>query len=126
MIYSGTYSTLTATLLGNTSGLVGTVAVRVVDGTGSSIVTRTTSGITEPVAGSGFYVATIALSALSSAPSPGHYFVMWDDGSTSPGHVATEDLILHQTTTLSAALRSVASAANSHNAENVSVGLFVA
>jgi hypothetical protein len=99
--------------------------VRVIDGTGTVIVSRRTSGITEPIAGTGLYVATIDLTALTSQPSPGHYFVVWDDGSATPGHVAVEDLILHQTTTLSAALRSVANTTISHNAEDISVGLFI-
>ena len=126
MIYAGTYSSFQATLEWGTSGLVGTLGVRVIDSTGGAIVARRTTGIAEPLAGSGFYVATIDLTALSSAPAPGHYYVFWDDGATTPGHIATEDLLLHKTTTLSAALREINAAAISHNAENVSVGFFVA
>jgi hypothetical protein len=100
--------------------------VRVIDSTGTSIVSRRTTGITEPVAGSAFYVASIDLTALASAPAPGHYFVMWDDGSVTPGHVSTEDLLLHKTTTLSAALREINNVQISHNAEDITVGFFAA
>ena len=127
MIYAGTYSSFQAALDWATSGLVGTIGVRVIDpATSTTIVARTTAGIVEYPAGTGFYTATIDLTALPSAPAPGHYYVMWDDGAATPGHIATEDLLLHKTTTLSAALREINAQAISHNAENVSVGFFVA
>jgi hypothetical protein len=126
VIYAGTYSTVIATTNNFATGLVGTLGVRIIDSSGTNIVSRRTTGITEPISGSGFYVATIDLTALSSAPAPGHYFVFWDNGSVSPGNNASEDLLLHKTTTLSAALREINAAAISHNAENVSVGFFVA
>jgi hypothetical protein len=94
---------------------------------GPAIVARRTTGITEPIASSGFYVASIDLTALSSAPAPGHYWVFWDNaGTVAVGSNPVEDLILHKTTTLSAALREINNVAISHNAENISVGFFVA
>ena len=126
MIFSGTYSTFTCSALMSTSGLVGTIGIRVIDPTGAVIVARRTTGITEPVAGSGFYVATIDLTALAVTPGSGHYYVFWDDGSATPGHVETEDLMLHQTTTMSQALQVLSKGMTGHNAENVSVGLFIA
>lgn len=128
MIYSGTYSTVVASTSGTfPSGLVGTIGVRIIDPAGTVIVPRRTTGITEPIASSGFYVASIDLTALSSAPAPGHYFVFWDNNSTvAVGSNPAEDLLLHKTTTLSAALREINAAAISHNAENISVGFFVA
>lgn len=125
MIYSGTYSTVIATTLQNTSGLVGTLGVRILDTSLSTVVARRTTGIAE-FASSGFYVATIDLTALTTPLAPGHYFPFWDDGSVTPGHVTAEDLLLHKTTTLSAALREINNVAISHNAENISVGFFVA
>jgi hypothetical protein len=130
LIYAGTYSTVIATTNNFATGLVGTIGVRIlgVDSTGTvtTTVSRRTTGISEAVATSGFYVAAIDLTALASAPAPGHYIVMWDNGAVTPGNTAFEDLLLHKTTTLSAALREINAAAISHNAENVSVGFFVA
>lgn len=126
MIYAGTYSTVYASTDNFATGLTGTLGVRIIDSTGASLVARRTTGIVELVAGSGFYVATIDLTTLSSAPAPGHYFVFWDNGSVSPGNNAAEDLLLHKTTTLSAALREITASAIGNNAENISVGFFVA
>jgi hypothetical protein len=126
VIYAGTYSVVTATTNNFATGLVGTIGVRIIDGAGSNIITRRTTGITEPVSGSGFYTATIDLTALPGAPAPGHYYVFWDNGSVSPGNNAAEDLILHNTTTLNSAMRVLAQGLAGHNAENISVGLFVA
>jgi hypothetical protein len=126
MIYSGTYSTVVASTDNFASSLTGTLGVRILDSTGATTVSRRTTGISEPVATSGFYIASIDLTALPSAPAPGHYIVMWDNGAVTPGNTAYEDLLLHKTTTLSAALREINAAAIGHNAENVSVGFFVA
>jgi hypothetical protein len=126
VIYAGTYSTVIATTNNFATGLVGTLGVRIIDSSGTNIIARRTTGITEPISGSGFYVAALDLTALSAQPAAGHYFVFWDNGSVSPGNNAAEDLILHQTTTLSNALRAVGNTVISHNAENISVGLFIA
>lgn len=128
MIYGGTYSTIVATTAGTfPTGLAGTIGVRIIDATGTAIVARTTTGITEPIASSGFYVASIDLTALPASPAPGHYFVFWDNnGAVAVGANPVEDLILHKTTTLSSALREINNASISHNSENISVGFFVA
>jgi len=64
-----------ATVNWGASGLVGTLAVRVVR-LGQTYVDRTTSGITEYPSGSGVYSVT-----LHSQPD-GFYTVVWDDGSS--------------------------------------------
>jgi hypothetical protein len=126
MIFAGPSSTFTCSAAMLTSGLVGTIGVRIIDASGTSIKARTTSGITEPVAGSGFYVATINLGALSAAPAPGHYYVFWDDGSVTPGHIAAEDLYVSGATSLSAALRNIQAVANtSSGGDNFTMGIFV-
>jgi hypothetical protein len=126
VIFSSAYSVVTATTNNFASGLVGTLGVRIIDGTGANIVTRRTTGITEPIATSGFYIASIDLTALPSAPAPGHYFVFWDNGSVTVGNNAAEDLILHANVTLNTAMRVLAQGLAGHNAENINVGLFVA
>lgn len=69
------------------TGMTGTLGVRVRRRSDQvDVVARTTSGIVESPAGSGFYVATL------TAPSTiGDYEVFWDDGTIGPGHVAAED-----------------------------------
>jgi hypothetical protein len=125
VIFAGTYSTFHCSLSWNVSGLVGTLGVRIIDPVGAVVKTRTTSGIVEAVASSGFYVATINLTTLPGAPAPGHYYVFWDDGATTPGHVAEEDLMLAKSTTFGTALRELAAAGISTNSENINVGFFV-
>lgn len=71
-----------------TSGLAGTIGVRILkDSDGSTVLARATAGITEVPSGSGQYVAT-----LVAPTTAGEYTVFWDDGSVTPGHVASEDL----------------------------------
>lgn len=71
-----------------TSGLVGTLGVRILkDSDGSTSLARSTAGITETPAGSGQYVATLVAPTIA-----GEYTVFWDDGTIAPGHVASEDL----------------------------------
>ena len=124
MIFAGSYSTFTCSALFPTSNLVGTIGVRVIDLTGNTLKSRQTSGIVEAVSGSGFYVATIDLTTLSAAPPAGHYYVFWDDGATTPGHVEAEDLMIGRTTTLSAALRAIGAASASHGSQDIAVGMF--
>jgi hypothetical protein len=78
--------TFEATASGFTTGLVGTIGVRVVDGQGGTTIARTTSGIVESPAGSGVYTAT-----LTSPSDVGQYEVVWDDAG-SPTTWAAEDL----------------------------------
>ncbi len=73
-----------------TSGLAGTLGVRILkDSDGSTALARQTTGITETPAGSGVYVAT-----LVAPTTAGEYTIVWDDGSVTPGHTASEDLLV--------------------------------
>ena len=125
MITAGTDSTITPSFQGSTGGLVGTVGVRILNSSGTTVKARTTSGIAEPIASSGFYFASIDLSTITNPLVPGRYYVFWDDGSVTPTHIATEDLILHVTTTFASALRQIGAVEATHNAENVAVALIV-
>jgi len=87
MIYAQPSSTYEAVVQGFDTGLAGTVGVRLIDNQGATTVARTTTGITESIAGSGIYTAT-----LTAPATAGQYTIVWDDGSVAPAHVATEDL----------------------------------
>ena len=70
------------------TGLTGTIGVRVLNNvTGATTLARTTAGIAEFPAGSGFYTATLAAPAAE-----GYYSAFWDTGSVSPTTTAAEDL----------------------------------
>jgi hypothetical protein len=126
VIFASPSSTFTCTAEFSTGGLVGTVGVRIISGTGTTIKSRVTTGITEPIASSGFYVASINLATLSAAPAPGHYYVFWDDGATTPGHIAGEDLYISGASSLSTALRNIQAVANTTSGgDNFTVGIFV-
>lgn len=71
------------------TGLVGTCGVRVIDNTGLTTVARVTAGIIEYPAGSGIYEMTLTSPAVA-----GQYTILWDDGVSTPGHVAVEDLVV--------------------------------
>lgn len=68
------------------TGLVGTIGVRIIDTPGTTVITpRTTAGITEVPAGSGFYSASL------TAPSDkGTYSVVWDTGGATPQYAREE------------------------------------
>jgi hypothetical protein len=125
MISTSTYSTFTTTFQSTTSGLVGTLGVRVIDSAGATIVARSTSGITEPIAGSGVYFATVDLTVLAVSPPSGHYVVVWDDGSTAAGHVKAEDLFLHTIAFDLRAIKATDTRGLGASAENLNVGLVV-
>lgn len=60
------------------TGLTGTLTVSLTTTDGNTVVIQaTTKGITEFPAGSGRYLATI------DRPAPGHYLVVWSDGTSS-------------------------------------------
>lgn len=65
------------------------LGVRILDNAGGTTVARSTSGIFELLAGSGIYGKT-----LTAPPGLGEYSVMWDDGLTTPGHTASDTLIV--------------------------------
>lgn len=74
---------------GFATGLTGTIGVQVIDNAGATSIARATAGITEYPAGSGIYQAT-----LTSPAAAGQYTIVWDNGSVTPGNVATEDLVV--------------------------------
>lgn len=93
-------STVSASLTLGTTGLVGTLAIQVVDaGQQTVAVARTTAGINEFPTGSGVYGASIV------APlAPGLYAVIWDTAGGSPltpmnSHYDTLTVIITDPTT---------------------------
>lgn len=58
------------------TGLVGTIGVTLENGSGSTVLARTTSGITESPTGSGRYVKTVS---INEADFPVAH--IWDSGS---------------------------------------------
>lgn len=71
------------------SGLAGTLRVRLLDGDGGTAIAATTTGIAEFPVGTGRYEVT-----LTAPGTAGQYQVFWDDGATTPGHVAAGDDVL--------------------------------
>lgn len=63
---------------GSASGLVGTVAVTILNADGSSYAARTTAGITEPIAGSGVYAVADPDPTLTLT-------FIWDEGAGGLG-----------------------------------------
>jgi hypothetical protein len=89
MIYAQSSTSFEALVEGFPTGLVGTLGVRVVNpATGAVLTARTTSGITETVAGSGLYGVT-----LTAPSSAGEYAVVWDTSGSTPVF-ASEDLFV--------------------------------
>ena len=93
MIFAKPSTSFESTATGFTTGLVGTIGVRVTDGVGGTTIARTTSGIVETPTGSGVYVAT-----LTAPANVGQYQVTWDDGG-SPTTWAAEELTITATGT---------------------------
>lgn len=90
MIYAQPGSSFAASVVGLPTGLTGTLGVRVINAvTGATAVARTTSSISEPVSGSGTYLAE-----LTAPGTAGRYVVMWDTGSVSPTTTAVEDMVV--------------------------------
>ena len=85
-IYAAPGSTFEAYTSSTTTGLVGTMGVRIVDGQGNTTLARQTTGIIEHPAGSGLYAVT-----LTAPTTAGTYAVVWDTGGASPTW-AEEDL----------------------------------
>jgi hypothetical protein len=86
-IYAPASSTFTAEFHGAATGLVGTVAVQVLDAAGTVVIARSSAGIVEAPAGSGVYIATRTAPATAGA-----YTVLWDTGTVTPDTTAIEDL----------------------------------
>lgn len=94
MITAAPSSTFEATASGFATGLTGTIGVRILDNAGATTTARVTAGIAEYPASSGVYY--VSLTAPSTA---GQYTLLWDNGSTTPGNIATEDLVVTYTIT---------------------------
>lgn len=86
-----------AVAAGFATGLTGTIGVRLIDNAGATTTARSTASITEYPAGSGIYAKTMTAPATA-----GQYTIVWDNGATTPGNVATEDLIVTSSTTYTA------------------------
>lgn len=72
------------------TGLVGTVALGLLDNVGGVTEPLDTGGIIETPAGSGIYAATRTAPAV-----PGQYTLLWSiDGTTDPGSVSVDDLVV--------------------------------
>jgi hypothetical protein len=67
------------------SGLAGTLAYRVLDGSGGTLVARTTSGVVEVAAGSGAYRVKIL-----NFDTDWSGVIVWDAGGSGVGAFATE------------------------------------
>ena len=92
-IYSLPGATFEAGAQGFPTGLIGTIGVRVLDTpAGTTVIARTTAGIAEQPAGSGYY--TVSLTAPVTA---GTYSVVWDTGSVTPDTTAMDELIVTHT-----------------------------
>ncbi|CAB4172201.1 hypothetical protein UFOVP1346_15 [uncultured Caudovirales phage] len=91
-IYTLPSATFQAVLTGASTGLTGTLGVRVLNlavSPPTTVITRTTSGIVENPSGSGVYIASLTAPSLN-----GEYLVVWDTGSTTPATTATEELFV--------------------------------
>lgn len=89
MIYITPGNTFEATLSGAPTGLTGTLGVRILNNAGGTTLARTTAGIAEFPAGSGFYTVT-----LTAPTTTGQYSIFWDTGSVGPTTTASEDLVV--------------------------------
>lgn len=98
-IFAAPGATVEAALQWPVTGLVGTLGVRIIDTpSGSTFLARTTAGIVENPAGSGLYEWSGA-----GPTTAGTWSVIWDDGATTPGHTAIEELVVTSTIIAAAA-----------------------
>ena len=89
MIYSQPDTEFEASLQDATSGLGGTLGVRILDTPGNNVILgRTTVGIVENPEGSGIYSVT-----LTAPDQRGTYSIVWDTGGETPDF-AIEELIV--------------------------------
>jgi hypothetical protein len=73
-----------------TTGLTGTLGVRITDNVGATTTARVTAGIAEYPAGSGIYEVT-----LTAPDDRGQYSLVWDDGT----NYAIDDLVVTSSVT---------------------------
>jgi hypothetical protein len=79
-----------ATIEVGTTGLVGTIGVRIINLAGATILGRVTAGIVEDLSGSGIYAVV-----LTAPGTAGPYEIVWDTGGAlSPANTGVEDLIV--------------------------------
>lgn len=89
-IYARPGTTAFSELDGSPTGLVGTIGFRIIRKSDNvEVAARTTLGITESPAGSGFYQAKFTAPAAK-----GEYTIFWDLGSVTPETTATDDLVV--------------------------------
>ena len=107
MIYAAPGATFTATAEGFATGLAGTLGVRIRTLAGVDVLARTTAGITEGTDPdfSGIVEYSVSLTAPATV---GVFEVVWDD---SFGNVASEDLTVSSSGTVSNATDYITSAA---------------
>ena len=72
-----------------TTGLTGTLGVRIRDNDGNDVLARTTAGIVEDIAGSGIYRVT-----LTAPVDEGQYTIVWDDADVPTPNYAIDELIV--------------------------------
>lgn len=89
-IYTSPNESFEASVIGFPTGLLGTLGVQILDTPAGDVITpRTTAGITEEPAGSGYYTVV-----LTAPVDTGTFTVFWDNGSLDPSDTAAEDLIV--------------------------------
>jgi hypothetical protein len=84
-----------STFAAGVPGLVGTIALGLLDNQGGIVEALSTGGIIETPAGSGVYAAT-----RTSPGGEGQYTLLWSlDGTTAPEQVSIDELVVSATTT---------------------------
>jgi hypothetical protein len=78
-----------ATIDNAPTGLAGVMGVQILDANQNPVVARTTVGIVEGPAGSGFYGVTLTAPAIE-----GDYTVFWDSGTVTPTTTTGQDLVV--------------------------------
>jgi hypothetical protein len=86
VLYAAPSTTVEAVADGFTTGLAGVIGYRLRDNQGADLIARTTTGITEDIAGSGIYRTQFTAPATAMQAT-----VVWDNGA---GVYATEDLVV--------------------------------
>jgi hypothetical protein len=83
-------ASFTAIADGFASGLVGLIGVQIIDPATSTVIqARTTTGVTETVAGSGVYSKTLA-----APTTPGTYLVYWDNGAAGDSNIHGDEPLI--------------------------------
>jgi hypothetical protein len=96
--------------------------VRIVDSSGTTIKSRVTSGIVE-VGSSGFYIATIDLSAIPP-PDPRPLLRVLGQRRVHARQHRHRGPVLGGVVPFATALRNLQAISNNYNGENLAVGIF--